>query len=941
MRTVFIAFLLLFPSVLLAQTQIPDDCNFNQVSDLEELLSTSSSDCDRNGIPDECVGDGTNQTPSFQKLLQVEGTSSRYNFHIENIDDQDGLDLIAPAGSERFMLISDVSANNTPSPVFFSRASGDEDLHLGDFDNQNGPDVLTFSTHQMGPRLDINVHLNSGGGTFAAAQTVETSVSFSTNYSGLSLRVADFSGDGIDDILHSDVDEVSSDGEIVLLTSAGDGVNFNRSEVCAPTAQMVGANANARTFAEADFDQDGDLDFVAYWEGEGVAWFSVCVNQGGGVFAQGEIALIEGFDDEDMGLQVIDINGDEDADIIYRPALSSFDNAEIRYGANGATFAEPEIYADLRGSDPIKRVFADLNNDSRLDIAYVTSQRSIEFYRGRSNPLDNSRYIRLDVPEEDQSPPVELVGSLFSLKLAKNEEGEPFEMFALGKPSTENRIALFKITEAPEFEEPVPALPSRCASGNRRFSTYGYWNTYVGMTSIVALLNPRFEESLQLIVRDASGQTLSDSEIIVAPRTQFDVIINDLEGVPVDSYGSYEVRTIGTSSDDINTVFYRSSTPESIASASFDIGDYDFATPVYAGRILRGTSSVAANTFQPSRDAIESEAPVYQWLSLTNISSSTERFSVKTYGTDGVLLLERSLTLSPYQRLDIEGGHESLGANRLALHEITPEREQIPYLAGLMRYGTSAGGRFSFANWYPASIPNEKNVFLPVSSAGGREQWLEIANPRSEAITLRVQVYDSSGNLQSSRLIELGAFKHQHLQLSADLPPNDYGLALIEPRGETSTPLLYSSSYFRDLATGGIETAFRSFLYDEDQLRRTTSSYNRFLGMSNYLHLSNATRSTGQNLELTAFGTRGPEQARVEIGNLESNLTPYQSRVFDIGGNMSLGTNADSYGELNLRVTYGQGSSSSSFADRFGELLRFRQTASGNLDFAYVLRLAQ
>ncbi len=928
MYYLFLLLLTLLPSsVSFAQVLIPPDCNGNQVSDFEDLVSGSSQDCDRNGIPDECVGDGTERSVSFDKQLQVEGTARGYDFSIGEIDSVEGRDLVAPAGDARFMFVPNFENGEPYSFQFFVTEPRLLSTKLADVDNLNGLDVITASGEA--PR-EIAVYRNDGGGGFSNKVAIDTDTNIIFSDRTVSLVVDELTGDSFADVVVGGKDAPA--GEIVLLRSTGDGMNFVRSEICAPDAGIITAELAPVGIVAKDLDQDQDLDLIIHWNRQDSNEIRICSNQGGGSFAVTQ-SLSVGPPSFFTEMTVADFNADSDPDILLvrnRQTSGSF-TPQAFIGKAGASFEEGIDVSSLSSEGIESIIVDDFNNDGFTDIAHAKSWRIFRVLQGSSTPLEFSKRVEFAIPREDGI----LIGSLRAMVLGRAVGDEAFEIYALGQSKDANRVALFKMTEASPYEEPVPPLPSRCQSPNNRFSAYGYWNTYVGMTSILELPNTTPDDSLQLIVRDPSGQTLSDTTINVPSNTQFDVIINDVPGVPADSYGTYEIRSASRLITRNRTLFYRSSSDTAKALAAFNIGDYDFATPIYNPKILRGPVSVSANTFQPSRDLTEADAPVFQWLSLTNLSSSTERYSVRTYAPDGTLLLERAYDLAPYERRDIEGGHQSLGANKLAIHQIIPEREQIPFLAGLMRYGTTNSGRSSFANWYPAVVPSAKTEFLPVARTGGREQWLEIANPNQEPAQLRVQVFNSIGLAQSSTTIEVAGFQHQHLHVSASLEIDDAGIVSVEPLNQTSKPLLFSSSYFRNIATGGIESSFSSFFSQEDTLDGFATSYNRYLGMSNFVQISSAALSGTQNVVFKSFGTRGPEQATVQIGSLGTTLTPYQTRVFNVGESSTLGTIENSYGALLASITVAQGTPDQ--FNRLGEILRVRTTPTGEIDFVYVL----
>ena len=425
-RNLILLLLLLIPSSASAQVPFPQDCNDNDISDFEDLVSGSSQDCDRNGIPDECVGDGTERQVAFEKILQVEGTARRYEFVVEEIDSIAGRDLVAPAGDSRFMFVPNFENDQPISAQFYSTTPRLAAIQVADVDNSNGPDVITFSGDTS---LDISVRRNTGNSGFGAESIIDTGTAISSNNRGVALLAAEFTGDPFADVIVGGTDPGSGDGEIALLTSAGDGINFVRSEICAPDAEIIDADATPFNVIAQDIDQDQDLDLVIFWTDRDFNTIRVCVNQGGGTFVSTQSLSVE-VGSRRTGMTLADVNGDGDPDILIQDTGSV--NVpylpQLYLGAAGASFSEGIDVPSLRGTVNVGAIFSDFNNDGIVDFAFSDAWRIFRVLQG-SETLEFSNRLEFRIPEEEGV----LIGSIRAMVLNRNQGDEAFEIYALGQ----------------------------------------------------------------------------------------------------------------------------------------------------------------------------------------------------------------------------------------------------------------------------------------------------------------------------------------------------------------------------------------------------------------------------------------------------------------------------------------------------------------------------
>ena len=446
---------------------------------------------------------------------------------------------------------------------------------------------------------------------------------------------------------------------------------------------------------------------------------------------------------------------------------------------------------------------------------------------------------------------------------------------------------------------------------------YVLWNGFLRMVNILEILNTG-NESLSVNVKlyNISGALVSQTPVTVLARGQVDVIINDLSGFKEDSFGVLALEFSNDRRDDIEgrVFFYR---------PDLEFGGFEFAFGVPFVAPTTGSSSVGFNTFQPSNNPSDIVYSVFQWLALVNLDPNASKdFTIKTYDVLGGLLDTRSVSVPPFGRLDLSAGHVNPGPSKVGQHVIIPSDNSAPYMAQLFRYGSNAsvGGtptRYFFAFPLLARAGNGRPQSVPISNGGGAENWLELINALDESVSVGLRFYDSHGMLRGEDALNLGPHSQIHIHASRFLNEGQSGVVLITPSKPNSI-VGQTMFYFRD-SLGSIEAMYGSGIR-ESFGRSFFGSYNRFIGMQNWLKISNV--SSGAVVAVVkVFNQQGL------LKETEVPLGPYATEDLGIHDSNEFNTIPDTFGVIEIET----GGSKEITA----ELLRFRVPNSGTgVDFA-------
>ncbi len=440
------------------------------------------------------------------------------------------------------------------------------------------------------------------------------------------------------------------------------------------------------------------------------------------------------------------------------------------------------------------------------------------------------------------------------------------------------------------------------------------WNGFLNMINVLELINTSFEDlPVTLRLYNIFGQEVHTMGLTIAARAQRDVVLNGVPGFETNAYGIVSIEFPEDRSGDLDgrLFFYR---PDGFSG-------YEFAFGVPFTRPLYGKSSVAFNTFQPSLDPADANSLVAQWLSVANLSSkSSKAFTIEKYNQSGQLLDTQTITVPPFGRSDLGAGHINPGPNTVGLIRVLPADPIAPYFALLSRYGGNVPAGFAPTNYDFAFVllakdGNGEKQHAPISVGGGAANWLELINTRNETVRVSLSFFDNTGTLLNAQQADLGAYAQQHFNAGAFLAAGQSGIVEISA-DKPNAVVGQSMFYFRDASTGGIQAMYGSSLR-ESLPSSIFGSYNLYLGMFNWLKLTNISDST-ETFTLTVY-----PPGRTPVVE-QHQLSPNAGIDLGLQDTARFGTQIDEFSLFTI-----EGLEKKSI---FSELLRLRPAENG-IDF--------
>ncbi len=332
-----------------------------------------TGDLDGDGFQDAVVLNGSASNSSIIATVLINDQRGNlspfnnvsFNFSASDIKladlNQDGaLDLAVSS-------ISNFSGGQSALVVYFNNGNGiftsqntfnfpgssSVALGTGDFNGDGANDiaVATIGGNNTG---FVSIFLNNGFGNFNLAGNL------SVGGGPRDLKVADFNGDGISDVVTVNN---NSTGSLLLGNSSG---NFQLATNFSVTATNL--NSSSLIFTAGDLNNDNRPDLVISSFDSNT--FAVLLNNGVS-FATPVQTTFSDFTVRIRSLTIGQVVGDGNSDIIFGVGGSSSDSiseAAILTGNGSGTFTTTSPTIAPTGSSPGAVVIADFNNDNRNDI---------------------------------------------------------------------------------------------------------------------------------------------------------------------------------------------------------------------------------------------------------------------------------------------------------------------------------------------------------------------------------------------------------------------------------------------------------------------------------------------------------------------------------------------------------------------------------------------
>ena len=274
----------------------------------------------------------------------------------------DGIvDLVVPGGGGNNVMVLLGNADATfQAPVSADIGAGAAEVAIADFNGDGIQDIAATTTS------GVSIILGEGGGKFGPPQIVPAG----TNPQGI--VAADFNGDHRLDlaVANSDSNNVS------VFLGQGDGT-FTESETIAVGAGPLG-------IAATDFNGDGHVDLVVsnsaiFGSGPNGNTIAILLGTGKGTFDPAVFLPMKG---NPEGIAVGDFNKDGRTDLVV--ALVSTDDVAELLGNGDGTFQAARFINAFPGSGtspgvgigPANIALADFNGDGNVDLAVVNSLTS-------------------------------------------------------------------------------------------------------------------------------------------------------------------------------------------------------------------------------------------------------------------------------------------------------------------------------------------------------------------------------------------------------------------------------------------------------------------------------------------------------------------------------------------------------------------------------------
>ncbi len=367
--------------------------------------------------------------PLFGEPTSILENAGLDNFHLEDMDLDGDLDILFP-GTRNFFTVDwnrggrqkgetgrftrrfpVVATSTGTNPIV---GSGPRDLAMADFDGDGLVDIAAVNRDSD----DVSIILNRSAQGAESDDVVFTDVQL--------LEIGEFP-------LKIEAADLEGDGDLDLIATAFDGdsasllINRGGQQAGTPGVFAVGTvfptNPEPFGIAAADFDEDGDTDFVvAISDTEILEYYR---NQGGdqggteGVFVVQELETDRFITSTDCAAADIDLDGD--LDIVIAGFQASFQTLLNLGGDDGGTLGEfgPARFGGAMARDVENMAIADMDGDGDPDLVFPSeSEERVEIVLNPGGhqpgtvgefPAAGFQAIRVSLPVEEDLEPFDVL----------------------------------------------------------------------------------------------------------------------------------------------------------------------------------------------------------------------------------------------------------------------------------------------------------------------------------------------------------------------------------------------------------------------------------------------------------------------------------------------------------------------------------------------------
>lgn len=417
---------------------------------------------------------------------------------------------------------------------------------------------------------------------------------------------------------------------------------------------------------------------------------------------------------------------------------------------------------------------------------------------------------------------------------------------------------------------------------------FAKWNSFLTQANYLELLATGNKDVWATVtVYSINGEVRDTAVLQITPGNQIDVDINAMAG-EIDTYGIVRIdwndKVEGAHLNGRMSVYRPDPTG----------GTYSFAFARELINPVSGPQYATGNSIDPQGQGFT----VPNWAEIINVEKGSQTFTYNLYDQSGVLIQTEEVTMPGLSERDINAGHE-FGQGTF-LSEVIPHDASKQFYFTVARYssnhiGGDEASTYNFAFARRGQAGTGAAQYAPISNEVGgcwsQTNWVEIVNVLQTPVTARLTFHGDDGSLIDSTSLPLAPHAQYHFPGSALLAKGARGS--VKLTGSSANSLLMQSLvYFHDCESNLTQSAYLSPGRVGGR-KNQMGSYNRFLGMSNWLVLLNTTNdNVDYTVMLRSFGA--------DVGSFGEELAADVSSFHDLGNSEVYNTTQDTYGTVAL-----------------------------------------